>query len=439
MRNRKRTTSILAGVMAGILLLSLLGSLLTTMVSAASSSEIKSQIDDLKDEKAEIDKQIKELEGQISDNMGEMEKIVAQKNLIDQEIFLLNEQKANLSEQITAYGQLVADKQDELDQAQKRLEDLNKKNQERIYAMEKNGDVSYWSVLFKATDFMDMLDRMRMVFQINQADKQCLQELNAAANEVAAAKDGLETEMAALEESQKELEQTEKNLAGKRAEADKLLTDLVARGAEYEALMADAEEEADKRMQEILKKEKEYDAAKKKEHEAWLNAQKPVTPPAPPSGGVGGSSGGPGNIGGSGAAGTPRVVNGVTWLVPISYNHFTSPFGYRKHPVYGDYRLHNGADLSAPAGTPIYASRSGKVSIATYGSSGGYYVMINHMDGYSTAYLHMTHYIVKPGQDVQAGQLIGYCGSTGVSTGPHLHFSVYYNGVPVNPADYIAI
>ena len=97
-------------------------------------------------------------------------------------------------------------------------------------------------------------------------------------------------------------------------------------------------------------------------------------------------------------------------------------------------------DLAAPQGTPIYASRGGQVTTTAYEAGGaGYYVSINHLDGYATRYLHMTHYIVSPGQYVAAGQVIGYCGSTGGSTGPHLHFSVYYNGTAVNPAQYINI
>ena len=96
-------------------------------------------------------------------------------------------------------------------------------------------------------------------------------------------------------------------------------------------------------------------------------------------------------------------------------------------------------DLAAPTGTPIYASRSGTVTTASYGSSSGYYVQIDHGDGYRSIYMHMTHYDVYAGQYVRQGQVIGYCGSTGVSTGPHLHFGISLNGSYVNPANYIPI
>lgn len=455
MRNKKRTTAILAGIMAGIMLLSLLGGLLTTMVSAApSSSSIRKEIDELEEEKAKIDAEIAGLEDQIADNMDEMEQIVAQKDLIDRQVFLLNEERTNLNAQITAYGQLVADKQDELDAAQKRLTDLNEKNRERIRAMEKNGEVSYWSVLFQATDFMDLLDRVRMIFQINQADQECLQELNEAADEVTEVKKSLESEMAALQASRDELAANEEELNGKRAEADKLLSQLVARGAEYEELVQEAEEESDAMIRDILQKQKEFDAAKKEEErQAFLEwkrqeeerrrqeeaAKNPGGSGSSGGSGAGHSSGNTGNLGGSGTAGTPRTVDGITWLMPITYFHFTSPFGMRLHPIYHTWKLHAGVDLSAPAMTPIYASRDGQVSIAKGGGSGGNWVMVNHFDGYSTAYMHMTYYTVKVGQNVKAGDLLGYCGSTGAATGPHLHFAVYYNGVAVNPADYIAI
>ena len=130
----------------------------------------------------------------------------------------------------------------------------------------------------------------------------------------------------------------------------------------------------------------------------------------------------------------------MTWLLPITYDYFSSPFGYRIHPIYGDWRFHYGVDLSAPTGTPIIATRAGVVTTAAYEHGGaGYYVNINHMDGFATRYMHMTHFIVSEGQKVQAGQVIGYCGSTGGSTGPHLHFGVYKDGVAVNPALYINI
>ena len=101
--------------------------------------------------------------------------------------------------------------------------------------------------------------------------------------------------------------------------------------------------------------------------------------------------------------------------------------------------MHKGVDLAAPLNTPIYATRSGTVITASYNSSSGYYVVIDHGDGYRSTYMHMTYYIVSAGQYVSQGQTIGYCGSTGVSTGSHLHFGISQNGTYQNPSDYIPI
>ena len=141
--------------------------------------------------------------------------------------------------------------------------------------------------------------------------------------------------------------------------------------------------------------------------------------------------------GGGGGGGGGGQVSSSGWLTPVPYYTLTSPFGMRLHPVYGYYRMHNGVDLACAQGTPIYASRSGKVTLATYGKDAGYYVSLNHGDGFASVYMHMTHYIVSAGQYVEQGQVIGYVGSTGASTGPHLHFGISYNGTYVNPMNYI--
>ena len=109
--------------------------------------------------------------------------------------------------------------------------------------------------------------------------------------------------------------------------------------------------------------------------------------------------------------------------------------------MYGTWKFHSGVDLAGPQGTPIVATRDGTVTMAKTGYNGGNgnYVTINHGDGFSSSYLHMLeNRQVSKGQSVKAGQIIGYMGSTGISTGPHLHFTIYYNGATVNPASYLS-
>ena len=132
--------------------------------------------------------------------------------------------------------------------------------------------------------------------------------------------------------------------------------------------------------------------------------------------------------------------NGTSgFLYPLPYQvAITDSYGYRTHPVTGKRGTwHNGVDLAAGSGTSIYASKSGTVTTAVNSSIWGNYVVINHGDGFSTLYAHMQGLIVSVGDYVKQGQTIGYVGSTGLSTGPHLHFTIYYNGSDVNPMSYI--
>lgn len=130
-------------------------------------------------------------------------------------------------------------------------------------------------------------------------------------------------------------------------------------------------------------------------------------------------------------------TDGYSWLVPIKYDMISSPFGERIHPITHKRKMHNGIDLSAAEGVPIYAARDGTVYIAEYNQFNGNYVKIDHDGGYQTVYLHMRNSIVSTGEKVKAGQVIGYCGQTGAATGSHLHYEVRYNGTPIDPAPYI--
>ena len=428
MKNRKKLVSILAGIMAAIMLLSLLFSLIPVRASAASSSEIRKQINGLKDQKSELKAQMEELKKQYQANEDEISDIVARKNVIDQEIGLLHAQILNINEQISAFGVLIADKQDELDNAQERFDKLSDEYKVRIRAMEEEGSISYWEVLFKANNFSDLLDRLNMVEEIAASDNRRLQELNDATQAVAQAQNDLELEKADLEATKQELDATQAELDDKRAEADSVIKELVDKSIEIEGMQSDLEKEDQLLIQQIADMEKAYNEAK---HQEWLEYMATYTtvPPATTAPSNGGNNGGGSSGGGSG---------GGTWLRPCSYVYMSSPFGLRQSPTSGASTFHQGVDLAAPAGTPIYASRAGVVTIATYSNSAGYYVTINHGDGYSSIYMHMTNYVVSAGSAVSAGQLIGYVGSTGISTGNHLHFGIAYNGAYINPCNFLS-
>ena len=424
MKNRKLWVSIGAGIMALIMILSVIMGVLPYMASAAtSSSALKKQLDKLKEEQKQIKADIKEIQGQVDENQDKMTVLVDKKNAIDQEIFKLYQEISNINEQISTYNTLISDKNAELEAAKDRLAELNRKNKERIRAMEEDGELSYWSVLFKANNFADLLDRVNMVNEIAAADQRRLQEINDAAEEIAKVMAELEEEKAALEETKAQLDATQAELEKKREEADKLLAELIATGEEYQKLLDEAEDKAAEIGKDIDDTEDKYNNAKRQE---WLATSVPPT--------TKNSSGG-----GGGNAGTGQVVAGLKWLVPCNYTRFSSPYGMRLHPVDKVWKMHWGVDLGAKQGTPIIATRAGTIKWATWDNSAGFYVGIDHGDGFQSIYMHMTHYVVSKGQKVKAGQVIGYVGSTGKSTGPHLHFGIKYNGSYVNPANYIKI
>lgn len=375
---------------------------------AATTSEIKDQITDLKVENAVIQAQIDSVRSQYNANASEIQALVDKKNAVDQEIALLHDQILNINEQLRIYGQMISDAQERLDDANLRLAQLNRQYKERIRAMEENGEVSYWQVIFQSSSFTDMLDRMNMVDEIAQADTQRLLDLQVASANVEENQRILTEEMLDLQETRQQLADSEEMLEEKRTESDDILRDLIAKQDEFQALLDESEALQSELMTEIAQKQKELQAAQYKE-ELVKMALRGENPPS-----------------------------NATWLEPVSGYTISSPFGNRKAPKAGASTYHQGIDMACPSGTPIYATRAGTVTVASYQAGGaGYYVSINHGDGFASIYMHMTRYVVSKGQSVTQGQLIGYVGSTGISTGPHLHFGISYGGTYVNPMAYL--
>lgn len=459
MKNRKKIVSILAGIMAAVMVLSLLLSLIPR-ASAASSSEIKNQINDLQNQKSDIREQMQDLQSQYEETEDEIANLLSQKGIVDQEIFLLHTEIENINQQIQAYNLLIADKQEELETAETRLTELNEEHKDRIRTMEEEGELSYWSVVFNAKSLSDLLDRLNMIQEIAASDRRRLQELSDAAEVVANAQAALEEERAALEKTRKDLDNSYAELAGKRQKSEELIQTLMKKADEIEGLHEELEKEDEALLLEIAQKEKEYNDAKYQEYLEYM-ATYTTAPPettAPPATTQATESNSQTEAPqATEGASTPEQTEppatteatqppteetkpeAVTWLRPCSYVRISSPFGNRESPTEGASSYHQGVDLAAAEGTPIYATRSGTVTVATYSNSAGYYVSINHGDGFSSVYMHMTKYVVSSGQQVSAGQVIGYVGSTGISTGPHLHFGISYNGGYVNPAIYVSL
>ena len=411
---------IVAAVLAALVLC---GAAFLPEAGALSSDEIQQQIDALNRDSQSLSQQIAALEKDMAAKTLQMQDLISRKESLDQQIALLHRQVQTASETLAAYKLLLADKQAELDRAQEKLEEMNQLCKARIRAMEEQGDISYWSVIFKAKSFPDLLDRLQMVTDIARSDSRRLEQLRQGAQDVEEARSRMASEKLEMEKTQASLLEARSALEEKRTEAEQLLAQLVARGEEYEAYMEEAESKQESLMDALLEAQEAYDKAK---YEEWLASLDPgsATPPTP------------GN-----------EVDGRVWYTPTKNFRISSKFGPRVHPITGEVnKMHKGVDMAAPKGTPIYATRSGVVTVASFEEGGaGYYVKINHNDGYQSIYMHMTHYIVKKGDHVAAGQIIGYVGSTGGSTGPHLHFGISkYNSKKgtwsyVDPLDYIKV
>ena len=304
------------------------------------TDKIEDELGSLKSENADIQAEIDAVRQQYTAASNQIQDLVNRKNAVDQEIALLHSQILNINQQVIAYGQLIADAQDDMDEESQRLDELNEKHKARIRAMEEGGTVSYWEVLFQASSFTDFLDRMAMIEEIAQSDQRRLEEIQQAADDLSSTQAKMQQELRSLAEAQQTLADSESLLAEKRTESDGLLRSLAAQKEEFELLLDDSEAKQDALMKEIAQKEKELANAQYEEKLAKLALQGQNPP------------------------------SNATWITPVSGYTITSAFGMRIHPVYKYALMHNGIDMACPQGTPIYATRAGTVTTASYQAGG---------------------------------------------------------------------
>lgn len=415
---------VVISVIALLLIVSLLAGLIVIIANAKTSAEIQAEIDDLNEQSNALAEQREELEVEIAQNQTETLSIVERKSQVDREIELTRQEVELVNEQLHQYNLLIAERQAELDELKIQQQELFDRYELRMRAMQERGEISYWSVFFEAENFADMLNCRAMIEEIAKADQRMMDEMRQISAQVLEAKDVLAAEKVTLEEKKLELAEAEALLAEKRAESDALLVELNAQRAELIEQAEEYEAAEEALSWQIASLEAELTEVLRAE---WEAAHPPVD-----------DSDGDGDVDEDDDVVYPG--NGESFLYPLPPGAvITSPYGYRIHPITGNYSLHNGVDLAIAEGTPIYATKSGYVTTATYNYVYGNYVTINHMDGFSSLYGHMTHFTVGDGQYVNRGDVIGYVGSTGWSTGPHLHFTIYYNGATVNPMDYVSL
>ncbi len=357
----------------------------------------QADIDALKSESSDLSAEKKELQAKLDALAEDKSTAMERKTLLDQQIAATTAQISNVEEQIQNYATLISQKQEELAQAQADEAAQYELFCDRVRAMEKRGEISYWSVLFRADSFTDLLSRLDMINEIMDADQRVIDGLKDLQVQIETAKTELETSKAEEEAAKAELESRKSELDTQRSEANALIQQLTENENETEAALDELEAEQDAIRAEIQR----------------LNEQL---------------------IAQQAASGQSTESNPGGYIWPVDSRYITSTVGGRASPGGIGSTNHKGTDIGRVGYTsPVYASKAGTVIVSQYSSSYGNYVAISHGSGNTTLYAHMSSRKVEVGQYVNQGDVIGITGSTGNSTGPHLHFEVTENGVRVNP------
>jgi len=411
----KKFVRIVAIVLAIIMLLSVAMIAIELLVSSTASARVtQTQINNLRNDKSDLERRKREIQARINTIEFERMEEIAKKEILDERIVLTGLEIDNVNATINYYDLLIREKEYEVFLAQGREEEQLQRYRNRVRNMEENGIISYLEIIFDSTSFSDMLARIDFVADIMRSDENAYSDLIAARSETEAAKDELEGTRVMMEEEKLYLLEKEEELFEQLDEAHALILKMESDIETNKALRAEVVAQEEQVQRQInaavaeLARQQELERQRRAREAARRNAAR-------------------GNVtGGGSVVGTGELLRPVGGAV-------TSGFGVRRHPVFGDMRQHNGVDFGASHGTSIVAADSGTVIISGYNSSYGNYVVIDHGNGMTTLYAHMSTRSVSVGNTVSRGQQIGLVGSTGVSTGPHLHFEVSINGVRINP------
>lgn len=384
------------------------------IVSQASSvSELKKNISDKKKEIEQANQTKKQLQSGLADVKSIIAGLEKSKKDLSTYVTQLDNNLTELQNKITELKNLITEKENEIAQTQKELEAAiaDEENQyaemlSRIKAMYERGDNFYFEAVLTAKSFGDMLNRADYVEQLSAYDKMVLEKFQATREYIEVCKAQLESEQELLEEAKKEVEKEQASLKTLIAEKEKEIAAYESDISNREQLVKEYEAEIAAQNAEIKQLEQ---AAKAMEAEL-AKANKPK-----------------------------QTYDGgmFAWPAP-SYTRISDDYGNRMHPTLKIQKFHNGIDLAAPGGSPILAAYKGVVVSAAYSSTMGNYIMIDHGNNLYTIYMHASALYVSSGQSVTKGQKIAAVGTTGRSTGNHLHFSVRLNGSYVSPWGYLS-
>ena len=378
-----------------------------TLVSGMFVQTYATEIDDTKKKAEELENKKKAAENEKTSLADQLKKLA--------------DEMEKTKKKISAKENEITDKENELILAKADENDQYESMKKRIRYMYENGNTGFVEILCSSRSIGEFLNNAEYISTISGYDRNMLVEFQKIVKNVENQEAELKKEYTELQSMQDDLitkqDDVNKLLTSKQSEIQKLdseLGDTKNKLAQLEAAAAEAE-----------RRQKEAAAAA----EAAKKAQAAAAKKAASTSGSAGTS--------SGSAGASVVSGNGTFTHPCPGGYISSGFGYRTQPIAGASTNHKGIDFAAATGTPIYAAAAGTVISAGYAGNAGNLLVISHGNGLLTYYMHCNAIYVSAGQKVSKGQNVAAVGTTGNSTGPHLHFQVMLNGTPVNPANYL--
>ena len=390
--------------------------LLTALMPQSHAAVSQAEIEALRAQRDEIQALREEKQAEIDELKDDAVGILVQKRALDERNTYTMQQLQLNEEEIKLYDEMIADKEKEVLQAQEQEQEQLDRYRARVRAMEENGSLNLLALILKANDLGEMLTAMDDVGEIMQRDKELEDNYIRARENTEEVKSEYEAYQKEVSGKQEALREEQEKLQAEIDEASELLIGLHDDYMNRQAEIAEIEAQEDATNTAISVLVAKLEAERAAEAAAAAAA----------AGGGGGSS----------AGGASAYANG-SFIFPVeSYSYISSRFGERIHPITGELKNHNGMDIAANMGTAVYAADGGKVVLAEWYGGYGNCIMIDHGNGYKTLYGHLSYIGVKNGQTVTQGNTIGQVGSTGNSTGPHLHFEVYLNGSRIDPEQF---
>ena len=392
----------------------------------------ESNLSEAQQEKKTLENDLQKAKELIDSLKGSKEDIQSEVEKLDKQLNEISGKVKELESRLSKKRQEIADTESALNKAKEQEKKQYRNMKKRIQFMYENGQTSYVEMLLSADSFTDFLNAVEYITQISQYDRKMLKEYQNMQVTIAETQKTLETDYASLQSLQAKVQEEKQAVAAlesaKKGELNDVaddLTDAQTVAKAYEAEIQ-AQNEVIAQIQAAQKRAAEQQAAQQQAQAAEEN-----------QGATDAAGENQNTAQNTTPSGNGQSTGSMMWPCPSS-KRVTSDYGPRTSPTNGASSNHKGIDIGAAYGADIVAADGGTVLVATYSSSGGNYVIIDHGGGLCTVYMHASSLTVSAGQTVSKGQVIAKVGSTGISTGNHLHFGVTLNGVYVSPWGYVS-